>query len=316
METPIKIEKNKKMKVAITQKIAPFLWFNNRAEEAVNFYTTVFNTSKINRVTRQNVNMAATSASKDETVITALFAIEGYEFVAINGGPFFDITPVISFFVNCESIQEIDTLWRKLSKGGKVLMEFGRYPFSERYGWVQDKFGVSWQLILQGRKQKIAPCFMFAGEQHLKAEEAITFYTSVFDNSEIIQLERYAENAGPDGAIVHARFTLNGQEFIAMDSHQPLSYNFNPAISLVVNCETQEEIDYYWERLSEGGNEEGQQCGWLQDKFGVSWQIVPTVLGELLGDQDPEKSGRVMQAMLRMKKLDIKALEEVYAQHN
>lgn len=191
-------------------------------------------------------------------------------------------------------------------------MELNKYPFSEKYGWVQDKIGVSWQLILPGRTQKIAPCLMFTGEQHLKAEDAINFYTSIFGNSGIIQLERYKAGEGPEGAVVHCKFTLDGQEFIAMDSHQPLPYDFNPAISFVVNCETQEEINYYWDKLSEYGYKEAQQCGWLQDKYGVSWQIIPFSLGKMLGDSNPSKSGRVMQALLQMKKIDIKALNRAY----
>ena len=153
---------------------------------------------------------------------------------------------------------------------------------------------------------------MFAGKQHRRAEEAIRFYISVFKNSEIIQLERYEADLGQKGAIVHARFILGGQEFIAMDSHTPLSCNFNPAISLVVNCETQEEIDYYWEKLSEYGDESMQQCGWLQDKYGISWQIVPVLLGKLLSDHDTEKSERVMRTMLQMKKIEIKTLLQAY----
>ena len=312
METSVKTETNKKMGEVATQKIAPFLWFDNRAEEAANFYTSLFNNSKVNTVTRYSAEAAIASGMNEGTVMTVSFTIEGYEFVAINGGPVFQLSPVISFFVNCGSVQEIDMLWEKLAEGGTIMMELDSYPFSEKYGWVQDKFGVSWQLILPGRKQKITPCFMFTGEQHLKAEEAITFYTSVFTNSEIIQLERYGKEVGPEGAVVHAKFMLDGQEFVAMDSHELLPYNFNPAISLVVNCKTQTEVDYYWERLSEGGYEEAQQCGWLQDKFGVSWQIVPNVLGELLSH--PDKGGNVMQAMLQMKKLDINILMQAY--HN
>ena len=191
-------------------------------------------------------------------------------------------------------------------------MELSRYPFSEKYGWVKDKYGVSWQLILPGRKQKIAPCLMFTGEQHKKAEEAVRFYTSVFNNSDIIQLERYKAGEGPEGAVVHSKFTLLGQEFVAMDSHIPLPYNFDPAISLVVNCETQDELDYYWDKLADGGYEGAQQCGWLQDRYGLSWQVVPATLGEMLSDPDPSKSGRVMQAMLQMKKIDIKSLLQAY----
>ncbi|MFA5330359.1 MAG: VOC family protein [Prolixibacteraceae bacterium] len=312
METKMKAEPTKKKVGTGTQKIDPFLWFDNQAEDAVNFYTSVFSDSKINSVTRYGEQGAKATGMPEQSVMTETFQIEGHEFVAINGGPVFTISPTISFFVNCDTVEEIGRLWVKLSDGGEVFMELDRYPFSERYGWIQDKFGVSWQLILPGREQKIAPCFMFTGEQHKKAEEAINYYMSIFDDSEIIQLERYGSEVGPEGAVVHCRFTLLGQEFIAMDSHESLPYSFNPGISLVVNCETQDEIDFYWSKLTEGGFEGAQQCGWLQDKFGVSWQIVPTDLGKMLSDSDPEKSGRVMQAMLQMKKLDINILMQAY----
>ena len=308
METQIGIEKERRKKGQSIQRITPFLWFDNQAEEAVNFYLSAFNNSGIKTTTRYSNEGAKASGMPQNSVMTMSFQIEGQDFVAINGGPFFQITPTISFFVNCESVQEIDRLWGKLSQNGTVMMELGGYPFAEKYGWIQDKFGVSWQLILPGREQKIVPCFMFTGDQYKRAEEAINFYTSIFKDSGIIQLERYGKEVGPEGAVVHCKFTLNGQEFVAMDSHENMPMNFNPAISMVVNCETQDEIDFYWEKLTEGGFEGAQQCGWLQDKFGVSWQIVPNVLGELLSQ--PDKGGNVMQAMLQMKKLDIKTLQD------
>lgn len=294
------------------QKIIPFLWFDQQAETAVNFYTSIFKDSGITLLTHYGADGPEVSGMQKGMIMTMAFQIEGQDFIAINGGPIFEINHSISFFVNCDTPQEVDRLWEKLSDGGTVLMELNKYPFSEKYGWVQDKFGVSWQLILSGRMQKIAPCFMFAGKQHRRAEEAISFYISVFKNSEIIQLERYEADQVQKGAIVHARFILGRQEFIAMDSHTPLPCNFNPAISLVVNCETQEEIDYYWEKLSEHGDESMQQCGWLQDKYGISWQIVPVLLGKLLSDPDAEKSERVMHTMLQMKKIEIKTLLQAY----
>ena len=308
METKIKSETDKIKKGSRIQKITTFLWFDNQTEDAVNFYTTVFENSKIINTTRYSPEGAQATGMPENSVMTMEFQIEGQDFVALNGGPVFKITPTISFFVNCKTVQEINRLWKKLSVGGNVMMELDTYPFAEKYGWIQDKFGVSWQLILPEREQKITPCFMFTGDQHKKAEEAIHFYTSIFKDSGIIQLERYGKQVGPEGAVVHCKFTLNGQEFVAMDSHENMSMNFNPAISMVVNCETQEEIDYYWDKLSEGGFDGAQQCGWLQDKFGVSWQIVPNVLGELLSH--PDKGGDVMQAMLLMKKLDIKMLQD------
>jgi predicted 3-demethylubiquinone-9 3-methyltransferase (glyoxalase superfamily) len=154
--------------------------------------------------------------------------------------------------------------------------------------------------------QKITPFLWFDNQ----AEEAAKFYTSIFSNSKIVGGARYGEEGpGPQGTVMTVAFELDGQPFVALNGG-PL-FKFTEAISFVVNCETQEEIDRFWDRLSAGG--EVQQCGWLKDKYGVSWQIVPTVLGQFLQDKDPEKSKRVMQAMLQMIKLDIKALRQAYA---
>ncbi len=143
------------------------------------------------------------------------------------------------------------------------------------------------------------------------AEEAINFYVSVFKNSKILDITRYDEESAkasgkPKGSVMTVEFRLNGQEFIAINGGP--QFGFSPAISFVVNCKTQEEVDYYWQKLSEGGDEKAQQCGWLKDKYGLSWQIVPAVLGRLLGDPDQVKSQRVMRALLQMKKIDIAIL--------
>ncbi|HUF40549.1 MAG TPA: VOC family protein [Verrucomicrobiae bacterium] len=155
--------------------------------------------------------------------------------------------------------------------------------------------------------QKITPFLWFDD----KAEEAVNFYTSIFPNAKIVSLMRYGEaGPGPNGSVMSATFELNGQEFIALNGG-PM-FTFSPAISFFVHCETQEEVDGFWEKLSAGG--EKQRCGWLKDKYGVSWQVVPAVLGPLLQDKDPEKSKRVMNAMLQMDKLDIAALNRAHEQ--
>jgi predicted 3-demethylubiquinone-9 3-methyltransferase (glyoxalase superfamily) len=153
--------------------------------------------------------------------------------------------------------------------------------------------------------QKITPFLWFDG----KAEEAMNFYTSIFKNSKIVSIMRYGEEGhGQKGTVMGVTFQLDGQEFMALNSGP--QFTFSPAISFFVNCETQQEIDELWEKLSEGG--EKQQCGWLKDKYGVSWQIVPTVLGEMLNDPDSAKSQRVMKAMLQMDKIDIEDLKRAY----
>jgi predicted 3-demethylubiquinone-9 3-methyltransferase (glyoxalase superfamily) len=159
--------------------------------------------------------------------------------------------------------------------------------------------------------QKITPCLWFDNQ----AEEAAKFYVSIFKNSKVGSVARYGEEGAkvsgmPKGTVMTVTFQLDGQEFMALNGG-PM-FKFTEATSFIVNCKTQQEVDEFWEKLSQGG-EEGP-CGWLKDKYGLSWQIVPTVLGEMMQDKDPEKSERVMKAMLQMKKLDIKSLEQAYAQ--
>ncbi|MDD5368380.1 MAG: VOC family protein [Anaerolineaceae bacterium] len=291
------------------QKITPFLWFNDQAEEAIQFYTSIFENSRIESITRFGDEVPGPKGK----VITATFQLAGQEFMALNGGPEFTFTPATSFFVICQTEGEIDALWQKLTQEGAVLMELAKYPFSEKYGWVQDKYNLSWQLNLGGQAQKIVPFLMFVGDQAGKTDEAIHFYASLFQNSGIARIERTGQGEGePAGAVKHAAFSLSGQDFMAMDSYLEHAFSFTEAVSFFVNCETQHEVDEMWTKLTAGG-EEGQ-CGWLKDKFGVSWQIVPTILGKLMNDPHPEKSKRVTQAMLQMKKIDIAGLQRAYEQ--
>jgi predicted 3-demethylubiquinone-9 3-methyltransferase (glyoxalase superfamily) len=154
---------------------------------------------------------------------------------------------------------------------------------------------------------KITPFLWFDG----KAEEAMNFYVSVFKNSKVLRVSRYGEGGpGPKGAVMSATFRLDGQGFFALNGGP--QFTFSPAISFFVNCETQQEVDELWEKLSEGGKKE--RCGWLKDKYGLSWQIIPSALGKLMGDKDAEKAKRVMQAMLQMDKIDIARLQQAYDQ--
>jgi predicted 3-demethylubiquinone-9 3-methyltransferase (glyoxalase superfamily) len=162
--------------------------------------------------------------------------------------------------------------------------------------------------------QKITPCLWFDSN----AEEAVNFYTSVFKNSKIGNISRYGEagheiHGKPAGTVLTIEFELNGQAFTALNGG-PV-FKFNEAVSFQVGCESQEEVDYYWEKLSAGGDRKAQQCGWLKDKYGLSWQIVPNVLSAMLRDKDAKKSESVMKALLQMKKLDIKALKQAYEQN-
>ena len=301
------------------KNINPFLWFDNNAEEAVGFYTSIFRDSKVKTTTRYNEASANAAGMPKDSVMTISFDLFGQPFVAINGGPVFKFNPSVSFIVNCRTEDEVQEFWDKLSHDGTALMPLDKYPFSDKYGWIQDKYGLSWQLIKATGEfnQIIIPSFLFVGNVSGKAEEAINLYTSVFseiskNDSEVLTAYRYTADQKPEkeGTIMFADFKLDGQIFAAMDSAREHKFSFNEAVSFVVNCENQKELDHFWDKLSEGGDPKAQMCGWLKDKYGLSWQIVPTVLGELLSSKESGKSQRVMQKVLQMKKLDIDTLKE------
>jgi len=290
------------------QKITPHLWFDKEARQAAGLYTSIFKDSKI----KDTTTLPNTPSGTVELVTLELL---GLEFRLLSAGPFFRFTPAISFLVASNEKEEVDALWSELSRNGSVLMELGEYPFSERYGWTEDRYGLSWQVIYVGNreiKQRITPTLMFVGDQCGKAEEAIDFYASVFHNARVDRILRYGRDEAPEteGTIKHAAFALEGESFAAMDSARAHKFGFNEAMSFMVDCATQEEIDYYWAKLAAGGHE--QQCGWLKDKYGLSWQIVPTVMGEMLQDKDAAKLARVTEAFLKMKKMDIAKLKEAY----
>ncbi len=211
---------------------------------------------------------------------------------------------------------QLDALWSALSEGGKVLMPFDTYPFSKKYGWIEDKYGVSWQLILtnpdgEGRPFIISS-ILFTNDVYGKAEEATDFYLSVFKDTKRGTLARYPAGMEPDkeGTVMFTDFKLEGQWFAAMESARSHDFFFTEAISFIVKCDTQDEVDYYWEKLS--AVPEAEQCGWLKDKYGLSWQITLAKMDEMMRDGTPEQIGRVTQAFLQMKKFDLATLERAY----
>jgi predicted 3-demethylubiquinone-9 3-methyltransferase (glyoxalase superfamily) len=220
-------------------------------------------------------------------------------------------THLFLFFVTCESLVEIESIWTKLMEEGSAMMPLDKYPWAEKYGWVKDKYGMTWQLMLGELKegeQKIKPSFLFVGEQYGKAQEAMEFYTNVFPQSKVISVQEYlAGEPQPEGNLKFGEFSLGKERFVAMDGFGDHQFSFNEGLSFVVNCDTQIEIDEYWSKLSEGGLE--SQCGWLKDKYGISWQIVPSILEQLLSDK--EKGPKVIAAFLKMKKFDIEILLNV-----
>lgn len=274
----------------MAQPIYPCFWFENQAKEAATFYCSLFEGAKITA----------------ENPMVVMMELDGKKYMHLNGGPMYKITPAISMFVTCETDQEIESLWEKLSYEGEAIMPLGTYPWSAKYAWVKDKFGLTWQLMLgeiPPHGEKIHPVFLFSNEQYGKARAALDHYAAIFPHSILHEQQLYAAAEGqPEGNLKFGHFNLNGAFFAAMDG--PGDFAFSEGFSLVVNCDTQEEIDHYWNMLTEGGSE--SQCGWVKDKFGVSWQIIPSVLGKLMSD--PEKSGRVAQAFMQMKKMNIETL--------
>lgn len=290
------------------KNISPHLWYDSEAVEAAEFYASTFPDSKVT-----NVSTIYNTPSGDTDIVS--FELSGQPFMAISAGPLVKFTPSVSFAIPCETKEEVDDIWTKLSQGGKALMPLDTYPFSERYGWTEDRFGLSWQIMHAGDRevgQRITPTLMFVGEVSGRAEEAVTFYTSLFPDSRIGNIDRYGKDDRPEaeGSIKHASFLLAGYQLAAMDSAQDHNFGFNEAISFIVSCDTQKEIDQYWDALS--AVPEAEQCGWLKDKYGVSWQIVPTAMEQMLSSGTKEQIASVTEAFLKMKKFDIAELQEAY----
>lgn len=293
--------------------IVPCLWFDTQAEEAAKFYIETFGDGRVTAVAHYPETVETPSPNPKGSVLTVDFEVAGQAFTALNAGPAIVKNPAISFFVQVESREEADRFYAAFAEGGKVLMPLDAYPWSERYAWVEDRFGVSWQIIT-GRRPKesgtIATCLMFSGPVGGKASSAMESYARIFPHGRMTQIERYTAEEGNEGWVKHGRFQLDGQEIIAMDSPIPHAFGFNDGISLQVFCANQAEVDAYWAALSEGG--EAGPCGWLKDRFGVSWQIVPARITEWITTADKAARDRVFEAILRMEKLEIATLERAF----
>lgn len=299
----------------IKQKIVPHLWYDKEAKEAAEFYCSIFPDSKIT-----NVTTLQDTPSGDCDIVS--FELSKQPFMAISAGPLFKFNPSVSFILNFDPSRDknarknLDATWEKLSSGGTALMPLDKYPFSERYGWIQDKYGLSWQLILSNpdgeERPFIVPSLMFVGTVCGKAEEATDFYLSVFKNTKRGMIARYPEGMAPskEGTIMFTDFMLENQWFAAMDSAGEHKFAFNEAVSLMVYCDDQKEIDDYWEKLS--AVPEAEQCGWLKDKYGLSWQIVPVGMDEMMREGTKEQIARLTQAFLSMKKFNLAELRKAY----
>ena len=305
-----------------TPRIIPHLWFDKEAKDAAGFYASVFPGSKI-------LYASKLDGTPSGEVDIVSFELWGRRFEAISAGPLFKFNPSISFIVNYDPLlfgtgasaadearSALDRAWTKLSEGGSALMPLGPYPFSERFGWVRDRYGLTWQLMLTrpegDPRPPILPSLLFSDANAGKAESALEHYLSAFPDSERGALRRYGPGQAPnrEGTVMFSDFRLGDTWLAAMDSGIPHGFGFNEAVSLMVSCEDQAEIDHYWAKLS--AVPEAEQCGWLKDRFGVSWQVVPAAMHEMLRKGSREQIGRVTEAFLKMKKFDLAELRRAY----
>tara|TARA_B110001454_G_scaffold16145_1_gene14524 strand:+ start:18898 stop:19782 length:885 start_codon:yes stop_codon:yes gene_type:complete len=290
------------------QKIYPCIWLNDRADEAAKFYVSLFEKSKIVFTSFYGKAGAEISGQKEGSVLTVDMEIEGMQIQLLNGGPHFKLNPSTSMYVWCKTEKEIDKLWKRLSDQGAVLFELQKYPWAEKYGWCTDRFGLSWQVMIGDGPAKIAPALLFTGKAFGKAEKAVNFYLSQFKNSKL----EFMHKDPTTNAVLHSVFKLDGVPFVLMEgpAKGKSDMTLNGAMSFAVNCKDQKEIDLYWESIKRKGSPEN--CGWIEDDFGVSWQIVPAVLSEMLKSPDTKKIESMMNAMFKMEKLEIEVLKTAF----
>jgi predicted 3-demethylubiquinone-9 3-methyltransferase (glyoxalase superfamily) len=298
--------------------IAPCIWLDDAAEAAAELYTGVFPGSRVTATSRYPSTFDNPAGKPRGSLLTVEVELAGCPFSLLNGGQAFAIHPTISFFAFTGDVGETERMVAALADGGSFLMELGEYPWSPRYAWVQDRYGVSWQVMTAAAAERpeprIVPCLMFSGAVAGRAEEALRHYASVFPDGAVESLERYEPGEGPPDMVKHGRARLGASSLVAMDSHLEHDAVFNEAMSLQVLCRDQAEVDHFWSGLGAGG-EEGP-CGWLKDRFGVSWQVVPTAFMEMMKPGEAAGPGyeRAFRAMLDMKKLDLAALQAAFDQ--
>ncbi len=297
-----------------TPRITPTIWFDGNAGEAVEFYTSVFGAGSavLNTTPYPETGLPDFQRDRAGQLLVAEFSLRGHRLTALNAGDEFAPTPAISFMLNFDPLHysdeqaaraDLDTLWQQLAADGKVLMPLQEYEFSARYGWVQDRYGVSWQLILTNPEGDprpfLIPALMFGGPHQNQAADAVDYWTHVFSNSSIGAQFHYPQPTGPatPKSLMFSEFTLEGQWFVATDSAVEQEFTFTEGVSLLIACEDQAEIDRFWTALS--AVPEAEQCGWCTDQFGVSWQIVPKNINHLL------KQPSAYNNMLQMRKLVI-----------
>lgn len=294
------------------QKIVPNLWFDHTAAEAAAFYARVFPDARVVDTqyypTEGLLDFQQEFAGKE---ITVTFEIGGYRFVAINAGPEFTVNTSVSFLLNFDPSRDpdarahLDQLWAALAEGAEVMMPLGEYGHSSHYGWVRDRYGISWQLMLTNGEGEprpfITPTLIFGADVQNRAGEAAAFYTAIFPGSRIGTDVRYPEATGlaTTQSVMYTDIEVFGQWLALMDPSFEQDESFNPGVSLMLECDDQAELDHYWALLS--AVPEAEMCGWCADQYGLSWQLVPANLEELMSKPD------AYSKLMNMKKIEIAA---------
>lgn len=288
----------------MNNKFANCLWFNGKVEEAADFYLNLFQETKRNRTLYFVEDAHGTTGD----ILTISLTLDNQEFVLLNGGPDFVMTPAISYVINCTDAGHLKRIWEELSKDGEMLMDLDNLPGVGLFGWLNDKYGVSWQLKVGDGKEKITPCFMFANNLYGKAKDAMETWIQYFHNGSIL-----SQSTDNDGNLTIGEFELFGQHFLAMDSAMNHDFTFSMANSFYVYCEDQNEIDNLWDTVTKDGEE--YPCGWMMDKFGVPWQTVARDMDDLIDIKEPKKALAVTKELYKMKKIDINLLRKVYEEN-
>lgn len=291
------------------QRFIPHLWHDGAAEEAARLYVSLLPGSSIGRIARFGKVGQEVHGQPEGRVLTVEADLAGTRIATLNGGPAFRFTTAFSLFVTLPDRAQVDRAWAGLIEDGEALMPIDAYPWSPRYGWLRDRWGLGWQ-IMQGDPaaagRAVRPCLLFGGAAAGSAEAAIAEWTSVFPGSRVGEVMRHADEPG----LAHAAFDLGGEGFVALDSRAARE-GFTEAASIAVICADQAEVDRLWRRLS--AVPEAEACGWLKDRFGLSWQLIPRAVPAMIADPDRERADRVMAALLTMKKPDVAALEAAFA---
>ena len=297
-----------------SQRIVPCIWLDDQAEAAASFYAATFPNGRIEALMRYPRGAPNPAGRPPGSVLTVDFSVAGLRLTLLNAGPSHRPNPSVSFHVVLPEEEAVDALHAVLVEGGMEAMPLGAYPWSPRYAWVQDRFGVSWQLMARAdvAEATALPALMFAGPHHGRARDAITLYATVFPDTRVGHVTDFGEDEGGEaGTVKQAALDLFGQPLVAMDGGAFHAFGFDEGVSLQVYCTDQAEVDRFASALAAEGGEEGP-CGWVRDRFGLWWKVVPEVVQHWLTVDDEAARERVFHALMPMRRLDLATLERAF----